>query len=92
MMTNHSEKMHKNYCLDNKITMERFKNSSKIKNFLDEHPEYTQKSVNEICIAAGGTDLLTRIFCFQYSMQEKDTRMEAILNKHSWIYPKLLPV
>lgn len=86
------KKMHKNYCLDNKITMERFKNSSKIKNFLDEHPEYTQKSVNEICIAAGGTDLLTRIFCFQYSMQEKDTRMEAILNKHSWIYPKLLPV
>ena len=68
------------------------KKSSEIKKFLDEHPEYTQKSVNEICMAAGGTDLLVRIFCFQHAMQEKETRMEAILNKHSGIYPELLPV
>ena len=86
------KKMHNNYCLDNKITMERFKKSSEIKKFLDEHPEYTQKNVNEICMAAGGTDLLVRILCFQHTMQEKETRMEAILNKHSGIYPELLPV
>lgn len=85
------KEMHKNYCLDNKITMERFKKSPEIKIFLDNHPEYCQKSVNEICMAAGGTDLLRRIFCFQHAMKEKGTRMEVILNKHSGIYPELLP-
>ena len=67
--------MHKNFCLDNQITIERF-----------------GKSINEICMAAGGTNLLTRIFCFQHTMQEKGARMEAMLNKHSGIYPELFPL
>ena len=32
-----------------------------------------------------------RIVCMQHSMGERSTRMEALLNKHSGIYPELLP-
>ena len=43
------------------------------------------------CLAAGGDSLLMRIVCMQHSMGERSTRMEALLNKHSGIYPDLLP-
>ena len=86
------KEMHKNYCLDNQITVDRFSKSPEIQKFLQEHPEYIGKSINEICMAAGGTKLLTRIVSFQHTMQEKSARMEAILNKHSGIYPELLPL
>lgn len=86
------KEMHKNFCLDNQITIERFKKSAEINKFLTEHPEYSEKSINKICMAAGGENLLTRIVCFQHTMQEKDTRMEAMLNKHSGIYPELSPL
>ena len=84
--------MHKNFCLDHQITVERFRKSAEIKKFLTEHPEYSKKSINEICMTAGGTNLLTQIVCFQHAMQESNTRMEAILNKHSRIYPELFPL
>ena len=86
------KEIHKNFCLDRQITLKRFEKSTEIKKFLTEPPEYSEKSVNEICIAAGGMDLLTRIVCFQHTMQGKDTRMEAMLNKHSGIYPELSPL
>ena len=86
------KEMHKNYCLDNQITVDRFSKSPEIQKFLQEHPEYIGKSINEICMAAGGTKLLTRIVSFQHTMKEKSARMEAILNKHSGIYPELLPL
>lgn len=86
------EEMHKNFCLDHQITIERFEKSTEIKAFLTEHPEYSEKSINEICMEAGGINLLTQIVCFQHTMQEKDTRMEAMLNKHSGIYPELSPL
>ena len=86
------KEMHKNFCLDNQITIVRFEKSAEINKFLTEHPEYSEKSINEICMAAGGENLLTRIVCFQHTMQEKDTRMEAMLNKHSGIYPELSPL
>ncbi len=84
--------MHKNCCLDNQITVDRLRKSAEIQKFLKEHPEYIEKSINEICIAAGGTKLLTRIVSFQHTMQEKNIKMEAILNKHTSIYPELLPL
>ncbi len=83
--------MHKNFCLDFQITEQRFNNSPEIAKFLSEHPEYKDKSINEICLAAGGDSLLMRIVCMQHSMGERSTRMEALLNKHSGIYPELLP-
>lgn len=89
---NSFKEMHKNFCLDNQITIERFKKSVEIQKFLSEHTEYAGKSINEICMAAGGTDLLTQIVCLQHTIQEKGARMEAILNKHSGIYPELFPL
>ena len=86
------KEIHKNICLDNQITIERLKKSSEIKNFLIEHPEHIGKSINEICMAAGGRNLLTRIVCYQHTIQGKRTRMEAMLNKHSGIYPELFPL
>ena len=45
------KEMHKNYCIDNQITINRFEKSTEIKKFLTEHPEYAGKSINEICMA-----------------------------------------
>lgn len=84
--------MHKNYCLDNQETIRRFSQSQEIRTFLTEHPEFVGKSLNEICMAAGGVNLLMRIVCFEHARQEKGSRMEAMLNKHSGIYPALLPL
>ncbi|GFI23942.1 hypothetical protein IMSAGC011_02732 [Lachnospiraceae bacterium] len=84
--------IYKNYCLDNKITNERFSKSTEISKFLTENPEYAGKSINEICLAAGGKELLDYVVCMQHTMQDKGTRLEAILNKHMGIYPELLPI
>lgn len=86
------KEMHKNFCLDNQIASEQFEKSPEIKEFLISHPEYNGKDAIEICTAAGGVDLLKRIFRLQHTMQERGTRTEAILNKHSKIYPELLPI
>lgn len=84
--------MHKNFCLDAQITEENFSKSTEIVSFLSTHPEYRDKSINEICMAVGGQNLLVRIMSFQHAMQEKSLRMEAVLNKHSNIYPELFPL
>lgn len=86
------KEMHKNFCLDAKITEQNFNSSKEIAEFLTNHPEYIDKSINEICIAAGGKNLLLKIISFRHQTQQKDTRMEAILNKHSDIYPELFPL
>lgn len=86
------EEMHKDFCLDAEITEQRFLASSKIKQFLSEHPECTGKTINEICMDAGGIDLFKQIICFQNRQKRKDVRKEAMLNKHSGIYPELFPL
>lgn len=86
------EEMHKAFCLDAEITEQRFLASPKIKQFLSEHPECAGKTINEICIDAGGMDLLKQILCFQNTQSRKDVRKEAMLNKHSGIYPELFPL
>lgn len=86
------KEMHKNYCLDAQITERNFVKSTEIATFLKAHPEFKDKSINEICMAAGGQNLLVRIMCFKHTSQEKELRMEAILNKHTQIYPELLPL
>ncbi|MBM6733527.1 hypothetical protein H6G85_11845 [Megasphaera stantonii] len=85
------KRMYKNYCLDSQISIDRFKKSTEIQKFLADHPEYREKTIEEICMAAGGVDLHSRIICSQYTKQEKSTRIEAMLNKHSDIYPELYP-
>lgn len=85
------EEMHKNFCLDYPITEQRFNNSPVIIKFLFEHPEYKSKSMVEICLAAGGERLLTSILYMSNTMNNQSTRTEAIINKHTQIYPQLLP-
>lgn len=85
------EELHKNFCLDFPITEQRFNTSPEITKFLFEHPEYKSKSMVEICLAAGGERLLTSIIYMQNSMNGRSTRTEAIINKHTQIYPQLSP-
>lgn len=74
------EEMHKDFCLDAGITEQRFLASPKIKQFLSEHPECAEKNIIEICMNAGGMDLLQQIICLQNTTSRKDLRMEAMLN------------
>lgn len=84
------KEMYKNFCADAQITEQNFLNSEEIKRFLEKNPEFNDKSINEICMAAGGQELLLKIVSIQHQFQENNTRMEAMLNKHSGIYPELL--
>lgn len=86
------KKMHENYCLDDKITEQNFAKSPQIADFLNKHPEYRDKGINEICLAAGGNNLFWSILSVQNQSQERNIRMEATLNKHSGIYPELFPL
>ena len=45
--------MHKSFCLDWQTTKQQFSSSPEIIQFLNEHPEYKDKSINEICFVAG---------------------------------------
>ncbi len=45
--------LHKNYVADLEVTLRNFSESEAIMAFLAEHPEYSEKSINEICIACG---------------------------------------
>ena len=83
------EKMHRDYCLDQRVTIERFNQSDEIADFLSSHPEYREKSVNEICMAAGGEKLLRAILCLDHALRDKDLRLEAVVNKHGPIYPEV---
>lgn len=80
--------MHENYIKDNEVTLNNFKNSSEIAKFLRENPDYKIKTINETCMDAGGVNLLTKIFSFSHT-RRNDTKTEAIINKHSNIYPTI---
>lgn len=83
------EAIHKNFCLDLQDRKQRFSESVEIANFLQNNPEYRDKSIHEICMAAGGRSLFLRIISFEHARSEKTGRMEAMINKHSRIYPEL---
>lgn len=81
--------MHKNFCLDSKITQNNFNSSPEIKMYLAEHPDCVIESINKICMDAGCLNLLSKIISHKYTQQEKNGRMEAIVNKYSNIYPSV---
>lgn len=84
------KEMHKSICLDTIITEQRFSSSIQISEFLNEHSEYIGKSIKEISMAAGGYSLLDQIMCVQHTMNDnKNIRLEAMLNKQVQIYPEL---
>ena len=45
--------------------------------------------MNEICIEAGGHELLCKIFVHRHSLNSKDYRKEVIVNKNDDIYQKV---
>ena len=83
------EAMHKGFCKDEKKTIKNFRSSNEINVFLKNNPEYKNKSINEICLAAGGINLLMKIVNTSFSSKELNAREEAIINKNTKIYPEL---
>ena len=83
--------MHKNFCKDLEIVQRNFDNSKEIQDFLKKHPEYTVESINKTCLDAGGIQLLQNIIQMPHTMNEKGATTEAVLNKHTNIYPELFP-
>lgn len=83
------KQLYKNDYLSKKNILDRFTKSPEIESFLRAHPEYMEKNIGEICMAAGGMDLFRQIVCDGYVLSGKGVRTEVILNKHSGIYPKL---
>ena len=47
------KEMYKNHVADMKITQVNAENSEQLKAFIAKHPEYSNKSLNEICLACG---------------------------------------
>lgn len=86
---NSFKEMKEAYCRDSEITKNNFYNSKEIAEFLEENPDYKEKTINEICMAAGGDDLLSRIMSFTYQRDNRNTKTEAIINKHTNIYPTI---
>lgn len=81
--------MHKNYCLDNELTYKNFLESKQVKEYITNHPdECKDLSISEICLKAGGMDLWLRISPMTNQLQYKDTKKQAVLNKHNSIYPR----
>lgn len=83
--------MHKNFCKDLEIVQRNFDNSKEIQDFLKENPEYTVESINKTCLDAGGIQLLQNIIQMPNTMNEKGATTEAVLNKHTNIYPEVFP-
>ncbi|MDR3668183.1 MAG: hypothetical protein P4L35_15180 [Ignavibacteriaceae bacterium] len=79
-------KMHESYCKNSEITIINFNNSPEVDKFLKENPDYKIESINKTCMDAGGMDLLRRILSFNHE-NSKDTKAEAMINKHVGIYP-----
>ena len=87
------KEMHKAFCLDNAETMKRFGQSPEIQKYMQEHSnELEGKTINQICLAAGGEKLLTRIVSFGHAMKDNRGKAEVILNKHAKIYPELFAI
>ena len=83
--------IHKNFCQDNEITMKNFSESQQLNDYMSTHPDECKgKSINQICLQAGGIDLLRRIISMSNQIQDKSDKKQAILNKHKNIYPKCI--
>lgn len=83
------KEMHESFCKDNEITLKNYSISPEIKKFLKENPDYKVESINKTCMDAGGTSLLSKIMSFSHFMNNKDTKKEAVINKHTAIYQRL---
>ena len=83
--------MHENFCRDAIITLDNFKNSPEIINFLSENPNYKAENINKTCFDAGGINLVEKILSLNH-IQKNSYKKQAIINKHTNIYPTLSPI
>ena len=81
--------MHESHIKDLEITVQNFRNSKEIQTYFEKYPETQFKSINQACFEIGGIGLLSRIVCTKHTIQLKTHRLEAKLNKHNNIYPKV---
>lgn len=86
------KEMEEDYRKDYEITMNNFYNSIEISRFLEANPDYEVRTVSETCMDAGGINLLERIRCSKHQQQNKSIKTEAIINKHTNIYPPIKPL
>ena len=70
--------MHKTYTEDMKITQINVDNSQEIKEFLSNHPEFIDKTLNEICIACGESLARKRLGIEKSDTEIPDEIREAI--------------
>lgn len=83
------KEMHESFCNDNEIALNNFNSSPEIAKFLKENPNYKVESINKTCMDAGGVNLFTKIISFSHTRNSRDTKTEAVINKHIGIYPTL---
>ena len=81
--------MHRDFCRDYKITLKNYRESTEIQNFLRKNPDYNVETISKTCIDIGGIDLHDRIVSRKYVNTPGKCNVEAILNKHTNIYPTL---
>ena len=79
--------MHESFCKDHEVTVKNFMNSLEIIEFLNENPDYKGETINKTCLDAGGVKLLTKILSLSHSRNNEETIIEAVINKHTNIYP-----
>lgn len=60
-----------------------------IQKYLEGHPDEKEKTLNQICVEAGGFELLKEILSHENAMRNQSVREEAVLNKHTGIYPSV---
>jgi len=83
-------KMHIDYCHDSQITLSKFNNSKRVKEYLLENPGSVGKSINEICMEIGGADFLAQIVSFSKATNNKSTKKQVVINKNQTIYPNCM--
>ena len=82
-------KRHFDWCVDQRWARKRFKENERIQSYLRAHPEDREKSIKEVCIAAGGKHLLEEIVIDTMSLRSNYPKVEVKLNKGGCVYPSI---
>ena len=83
------KKLHLNWCVEQKWTEKNFKDNTTVQIYLMKHPEMKEKTIKEICLAAGGEKLYDNIKSRYRKHALIFPYQEAKLNKDNRVYPSL---
>jgi len=81
--------LHLNWCVEQKWTEKNFKENNTVQIYLMKHPEMKEKTIKEICLAAGGERLYDNIKSRYRKHALSFPYQEAKLNKDNRVYPSL---